>query len=195
MTRANDTELLAEAEDLENDNGTSAMILDILDPFLSRNSNFSSSMHLISSPGSRSSAYSRRPKEAGTRFPPKMSFWRPAPAARGSLPVSKRTKPLSGKHKLEAGRFPPSSKMNITNHLVSSSETISPIVGDQLLLQHLFFAFSALKSEAEAEPACRNRPTTSRSSPFSSISAFNLPKSIIIWLRHAFTSQILKLPY
>jgi hypothetical protein len=67
MTRANDTELLAEAEDLENDKGTNAMIFDILDPFLSPNSNSSSSMHLISSPGSRSSAYPRRPKEAGTR--------------------------------------------------------------------------------------------------------------------------------
>jgi hypothetical protein len=52
MTRANDAELLAEAEDLEIDKGTNAMILDILDPFLSPNSNSSSSnfdaSHLIS---------------------------------------------------------------------------------------------------------------------------------------------------
>jgi len=120
--------------------------------------------------------------------PPKMLFCRPAPAARGSLPVSKGTKPLSGKHKLEAGRFPPSSRMSITNHLVSSdaaSETISSrLWATNCCSSICFFAFSALKFEAEAEPACRNRPTTSRSSPFSSISAFNLPKSIIIGLRH-----------
>ena len=117
-----------------------------------------------------------------------MLFCRPAPAARGSLPVSKS---LSGKHKLEAGRFPPSSKSRrrvsptISSHQGASSERGFPSdCGRPIAALTLFLLFPALKSEAEAEPARRNRPIASRSSPFSSISAFNLPKSIIIVLRH-----------
>lgn len=164
------------------------MILDILDPSLSPNSNSSSSIHLISSPGSRISAYPRRPKEAGTRSLPRCCFAgrlpQPAAACRYQNPflASISLKPDASllPRRVEDGYHQPS---RLSRRIKRKGFPLR-MGGGPIAALPLFLLFPALKSEAEAEPACRNRPIASRSSPFSSISAFNLPKSIIIVLRH-----------
>jgi hypothetical protein len=129
-----------------------------------------------------------------------MLFCRPAPAARGSLPVSKPHQPLSGKHKqkhkLAPGRFPPPSNFQEGYHHHHLSRLIGRIKRTRRLSPRLWatnccsgivFAFSALKSEAEAEPAHRDPPIASRSSPFGAafqLSTFQNP--IFTGLRHCF---------
>ena len=127
---------------------------------------------------------------------PMMMFCRPAPAARGSLPVSR---PLLASINL-TGRFPPASKRGIAIHPVSSDESSEGIRFSQVWATNccfsIVFAFSAqmFQKRRQSPPVGIGRWHLELLLS-DSISALDFPNSSRIELDIVSISRVVRLPW